>query len=331
MKSLYFAIFLMNCAPLPAHAIYFYYLWTSANNATGNLNYTGPAISEFTGKFNSLYTGTMSVTKTSCSQSGDAQTYYRADDRWIFIPTTINLAGKDASLKPVTPYGYNSYGKINGYYTFASRSAVNSYTMVKACFPVGYSYPINYTYPSVKIAIDITGINSGNYTGTIPLKFAYAEYFNTSSFIEKYSNSEALQYSTTSLIPYNIDITNTCSALSQSVSIDHGEVNSLTANDSKSKGKITITCDETALITLSLKAITTPLSKYSDGVGVGLGKSWDTVLSIKNSSLSDISPTQKLNFPAGSNILDIESTLKKGEKSSPGFLQGSAVLTLSIE
>ncbi|MWP28156.1 hypothetical protein GQN34_29855, partial [Escherichia coli] len=95
---------------------------------------------------------------------------------------------------------------------------------------------------------------------------------------------------------------------------------------------ITITCDEAASLKLAISLRSMPRTLYSDGVGVGLGNGWDSVLKIGNSGLSDYYLTDKTFFVSGGNtLIPITSTLKKNGTVSAGNISGSIVFSLEID
>ncbi|EFM0752313.1 hypothetical protein HIX98_004503 [Salmonella enterica subsp. enterica serovar Bredeney] len=305
------------------------YLWATKSSFSGSLTYDGPAISTINGKLSSLNTGTMAVTYKECATPDRVYLNYAASDQWLFIPEKISVADREVNLTPSVPAGFANYGRLNGYHIIAQRMGIVSNQLLGSCGQVGNTYPINYTYPEVNLTAIITGLPPGKYQGTIPVRFAYAEYFSTTADIIKFSDALAFQHSSISDIPYSINITNTCTILSKGISLDHGSLTMSTANENTVSEKVSVHCDSAASLKLSLSAVTLPTNKYTDGIGVGLGKDWDTALTVDNTGLSYFSPTKTISASA-SHELTIRSTLKKTLSSSSGKMQGAAVLLIDI-
>ncbi|MWN36017.1 PapG chaperone-binding domain-containing protein [Escherichia coli] len=311
------------------------YLWVTTNSASGSINYSGAAIGLVTGKVNSLYTGTMSIKYVDCSTADSKIVNYRAEDRWFFIPKTVDIGGVNKSVHiDVLPSGYSLVNSdYNGFYMIKQTGSVYPETLRGSCGSIGNTYPINYTFPSFSLKVDISGLSSGSFTGVMPIRMAYAEYFGiTFSDITKYSDDLAFQYSSDTEIPYSINITNKCSVLPTEVLLNHGELSVGATEDHSVSRNITITCDEAASLKLAISLRSMPRTLYSDGVGVGLGNGWDSVLKIGNSGLSDYYLTDKTFFVSGGNtLIPITSTLKKNGTVSAGNISGSIVFSLEID
>lgn len=247
-------------------------LWTTNASYTGLLTYDDPAISSIHGKLNSLNSGVMTIKYIDCITQENVFVNYEANDEWVFIPEKISVAGRSVNLSPSAPAGFVYYGTHNGYHIIARRGNTRSASTLGACPQIGNSYPVNYTYPEINFFATIPKLQAGKYQGTIPVRFAYAEHHGVySDNITKFSDSLALQYSTISNIPYSINITNSCFISSRNISLDHGSLSTNTANGNTSLEKVSINCDSATSLKVSLKAVTIPIDKYSDGVGVGLG------------------------------------------------------------
>ncbi|ECK3803940.1 hypothetical protein FRK02_21400 [Salmonella enterica] len=214
----------------------------------------------------------MTIKYIDCITQENVFVNYEANDEWVFIPEKISVAGRSVNLSPSAPAGFVYYGTHNGYHIIARRGNTRSASTLGACPQIGNSYPVNYTYPEINFFATIPKLQAGKYQGTIPVRFAYAEHHGVySDNITKFSDSLALQYSTISNIPYSINITNSCFISSRNISLDHGSLSTNTANGNTSLEKVSINCDSATSLKVSLKAVTIPIDKYSDGVGVGLG------------------------------------------------------------
>lgn len=311
------------------------YLWITANNASGDISYTGSAIGLITGKVNSLYTGTMSVKYVDCSTTAKKIVNYRAEDQWFFIPKTVSIGGMSSPVYiDTSPSEYSLVNSdYNGFYMIKKTGSVYSNTLMGGCSAIGNTYPINYTYPSFSLKVDVSGLSSGNFTGMMPIRMAYAEYFGvTSSDITKYSDDLAFQYTSDTRIPYSINIINKCSVSPPEISLNHGELSVEEAENHSVSRNVTITCDEPASLRVAISSRSTPRTLYSDGVGVGLGNGWDSVLQIGNCGLSDYSLTNKtVSVSGGSTSMLITSTLRKNGAVSAGNISGSMVFSLEMD
>ncbi|MBV8043993.1 PapG chaperone-binding domain-containing protein [Pluralibacter sp.] len=309
------------------------YLWKTTTSATGSLNYSGNAFGIISGQIDQLNTGTMSVAYVSCSRPSDGWVNFGSSDSWVFISTSINVGGKSVPLTVSTPVGYVNAGTMNGYTILVRRGGINAGQTWGGCSTVGRTYPINYIYPNIDITIAASDIPVGLSAGTIPIRFAFAEYFGVNaSDITKFNDSLAFNYATLDDIPYNINILNKCSLISSSdITIAHGQQSIALANNSVQSAMVTVNCDQPASVSLSLTAMTPPTNKYTDGVGVGLGHGWDSSLTVSNSGISDTSSSGIVNIPSGSSNLMVTSTLKTTNVAAAGLLQGSAVLTATIQ
>ncbi|WP_072133680.1 PapG chaperone-binding domain-containing protein [Escherichia coli] len=112
----------------------------------------------------------------------------------------------------------------------------------------------------------------------------------------------------------------------------NGELSTNTAEGHSVSRNVTITCDEPASLKVSVSSRSTPRTLYSNGVGVGLGNGWDSVLQIGDSGLSDYSLTDKtVSVLGGSTSMPITSTLKKNTAASVGNISGSMVISLGMD
>ncbi len=310
------------------------YLWVTNNSASGNVSYSGPAIGQISGKVNSLYTGTMIVNYNDCSTTSQTKVYYKADDRWVYFPKTVNIGGVSVAVDVDTlPSGFSRLTYGNDYTLLKLTGSVRSHFELGACSAIGKTYPINYTYPSFSVTLDVSALPSGNFSGSIPMRLAYAEYWGVrSTDITKFSDDLAFQYTMVKEIPYSINITNKCSVSPTEISLNHGRLSANTAEGHSVSRNVSITCDAPASLKVSVLSRSTPRTLYSDGVGVGLGNGWDSVLQIGDSGLSDYSLTDKtISVSGGSISMPVISTLKKNGAVSAGDISGSMVVSLKMD
>lgn len=328
---LFYSVILLSFRSYGANT--YAYLWVTDNNATGNISYTGPAFTDITSSIASLYTGTMKVAYTDCSTTANKPINYRASEYWVFIPSLININGLNVSLTPETPAGYVRKGMLSsGEYVFDQYSSTRpAGGILGRCSQIGETWPMNYTYPAITIKLDVSGLSAGKYTGTFPVKMAFAEYFNENTSADRFSSSLAYRYATELQIPYNINITNTCQVSPSNMTIDHGQFALGQGNGNVVRKDFSITCENTAQITIDFQPLTAPTKSYTNGVGVGLGNGFDTVVQIGNLGLSNVSTSKTIQIPKGVTTVPLTSTIHENNNSSVGALYGTANLNLTIK
>lgn len=308
-------------------------LWVTNNNASGDLSYTGPALTNITGSLGALYTGTMRIAYVDCSTTANKYVSYNGVEYWMFVPSSISMNGVNVILTPETPTGYTSAGKLpSGEYVF-NKYILKSASGLGACGQIGNTWPTNYTYPTVAIKANVSGLSAGTYTGTFPVKMAYGEYYteHSASDISRFSSSLAYNYATEVQIPYNINITNTCQVSPSNMTIDHGQFGIGQGNGNMVRKDFSITCENTAQITIDFQPLTAPTKSYTNGVGVGLGNGFDTVVQIGNLGLSNASTSKTIQIPKGVTTIPLISTIHENNNSSVGTLYGTANLNLTIK
>ncbi|CAD5644363.1 protein PapG [Escherichia coli] len=310
------------------------YLWVTDKNASGDLSYTGPALTNITGSLGALYTGTMRIAYVDCSTTANKYVGYSGLEYWIFIPSSISMNGVNVLLTPETPTGYTSAGKLSsGEYVFNKYISKTAGGVLGACGTIGNTWPMNYTYPTITIKANVSGLSAGTYTGTFPVKMAYGEYFteNSASDISRFSSSLAYNYATVLQIPYNINITNTCQVSPSNMTIDHGQFGIGQGNGNVVRKDFSIACENTAQITIDFQPLTAPTKSYTNGVGVGLGNGFDTVVQIGSLGLSNASTSKTIQIPKGVTTIPLISTIHENNNSSVGTLYGTANLNLTIK
>lgn len=332
-KHCIFLLLVMIFSPGAYSANTYAYLWKTNNNASGGFSYTGPSLATISGAMSSLYTGTMSISYATCSTTEHEYVFYQGVDRWIFIPSSIIINGINVPLSVNAPHGYYLAGQLpSGEYVYKSY-VVTNVSMEGKCSDVGHMYPINYTYPEISLTADVSGLVSGAYAGTIPIKMAFAEYFTINSGSEISRFSDDLAYNNTSVVqlPFNINITNTCQLSPLNITIDHGKFNIGQGNGNTVKKDLAVTCDGPTSLTIDFKPLTAPTKSYSDGVGVGLGHGVDAVVQIGDFGLSNASTAKTIQVEKGVTTMTLTSTIHENDNSSVGNLSGSANLNLTIK
>lgn len=308
------------------------YLWVTDNNTGGQLSYTGPSLTDITGTLNALYTGTMRVAYVDCSTTANEYVNYRANEHWVFIPSFITMGGKRINLTPEVPSGYTNAGKLpSGEFIFKEYE-LSSHSVLGGCSTVGNTYAMNYTYPAISIKADVSGLTAGMYTGTIPVRMAFGEYFSKQpGDISRFADTLAYNHATTVPIPYNINITNVCQVSPSNITIDHGRFGIGQGNGNFVKKDIQITCEGNAQLTINFQPLTSPTQSYTEGVGVGLGHGFDAVVQIGNLGLSNASPAKNMQIQKGMTIIPLTSTIHEGNNSSVGALYGTANLNMTVK
>ncbi|EPH4539569.1 PapG chaperone-binding domain-containing protein [Escherichia coli] len=290
-------------------------------------------MTNITGSLGALYTGTMKIAYVDCSTTANKYVNYHGMEYWVFIPSSVNMNGINVILTPDTPAGYTSAGRLSsGEYVF-NKYILKTENIFGACGTIGNTWPMNYTYPSITIKANVTGLPAGTYTGRIPVKLAYAEYFteNSASDISRFSSSLAYNHTTESQIPYNINITNACQVSPSNMTIDHGQFGIGQGNGNVVRKDFSITCENTAQITIDFQPLTAPTKSYTNGVGVGLGHGFDAVVQIGNLGLSNASTSKTIQIQKGVTTIPLISTIHENNNSSVGTLYGTANLNLTIK
>ncbi len=309
------------------------YLWVTDINASGGFSYSGPSLTNITGTLSALYTGTMKIAYVDCSTTERKEVRYQGVEYWVFIPSSVSMNGVNVILTPDTPTGYTLAGKLSsGEYIF------NKYILKSAsgdgkCSPIGMTWPMNYTYPAISISANVSKLPAGTYTGTFPVRMAYAEYFtgNSASDISRFPNSLAYNNAIEVLVPYDINITNTCQISPSDMIIDHGQFGIGQGNGNVVKKDLSITCENTAQITIDFQPLTIPTRAYTEGVGVGLGNGFDAVVQIGNLGLSNASTSKTIQIQKGITTIPLISTIHENKNSSVGTLYGTANMNLTIK
>lgn len=336
--ALYCLIVLFELIPISCYAGQIRYLWSSTGTGTsGDIQYQGTMIDTLSTKMN-WYSGNMRVEYIgSCDSSAvGTYTYYRYEDKWLSVPTSISLNGIQIPIS-VNVDNFSYLQKSGADVIYKQRTNNYTWTGRGACGQVGGSYPINdsLSVTIVLSGLNISGLKSGTYTGLIPIKYVRSEYFSSVSYAEitPFNDSLAIKYLTTiASIPYTITITNSCKINATQIYFNHGSLPISDADGNTKNSSLNIICDDTARIKMNMASRTTPSStSYSDGVGVGLGYGWDTVLKFGNGLLTDTSLEATVLIPREGKNIPITSTLRKTARSASGPLDGSAVVRIEMQ
>lgn len=315
----------------------FAFLWVSYAGGSGNINYTGPAILSIEGTVNSLNTGTMEVKYNECNYPDNTSSFYSATDKWVFAPSKISIDGKDIGVSVLSPPDGFTFTKYNDYNLVKQDGEIGSNfasgNFFQSCSAIGTTKLINYTYPKFYIKFDISKLSVGSFTGTLPLKLAYAEYYGQhATDIIKFPDELAFQYTTNVEIPYSINITNKCT-MKENISLSHGHLPIDKAEGNIATDMLDISCYSPVSLKLSVqsRSLPTPGTSYSNGIGVGLGNGWASEVKIGDSGLSDVSLTKTISVPQGGISMPITSTLRENGNISSGNISGNLVLSISMD
>lgn len=278
-----------------------------------------------------------------CNTSGGNTEYSYVEYLTWLQPTPTLIFSQDPTWHPTTFAEYTSVSPLppSGYTgTDALYKAANGphpENAVPVCQPnpqwVG---PTGHLSPSVGIRAGINGsaFQVGTYEMIITMRLAMHQVYaaNTSDISQKTSDNEL--YTPSTLVEQRVyfNVPAHCNApVVSEINLAHG---SLVPNDAENHlrhAALSLNCTVGTLATLSLSTSTPSDTAYTTGLGINLGHGWDSELTI-----SDGESTGKsldILFSPGNTTpnLTIGSTLHGTSAKNPGSLQGSAVLTISVQ
>ncbi|WP_072007571.1 PapG chaperone-binding domain-containing protein [Escherichia coli] len=202
-----------------------------------------------------------------------------------------------------------------------------------------WDYGTSYSYPTVAfdttLLFDVRHLDVGHYSGSIPMRLGFASYHGDRFALQALGRwtMEDIDKVTTNpgSVSFDIMINNKCEVSPSEIELSHGGHSITSADGHIAKSTINIECQLPSEVKfrLTLKSLTSPTAEYNDGVGVGLGNGWDSVLTVENTNISASSPSADITISKRGN-LTIQSVLKKTMSSQPGKLSGSAVMELSL-
>ncbi len=345
VRFLTLSVFMLWQLITPVHAVNdntFSFFWSSnTEHNVGHLTYDGGALSSIVANVSDIIPGVLAVTKNQCRNLwGDLWTHRTAYDYWMFVPKSVTTSSNKNIRIHIhqLPKDFVIIEEDSNQYILYKKIPEASNAQFRACFEIGYTY--NFTSPwnsSFILHLDTKSLNIGKYTGSIPIKIAFAEYFKATSGsswannnpIERWSLADAKQNLGVVQLPFDINIRNICTISPNEINLDHG-AHAITMADGHTTSKdiyIRCTNDGNINLKLSLQTLNSPTTSYVEGVGVGLGNGWDSILKIDN----NITPTtQNMVIPANSKI-NIKSVLKKTNNSQPGNLSGAAVMEIFFQ
>ncbi|ENK9379940.1 hypothetical protein AB4H02_004158 [Salmonella enterica] len=333
---LYCLIALFELMSTSCYAGVISYLWSSTGYGnTGNIQYQGSIIDILSTKTN-WHSGNMRVVYTgSCDGSAvGTHTYYRYDEKWLSVPSSISLNGTQLPVS-ITADNFSYLQRSGADVIYKQRTKNYSWYGTGACGHIGSSYPINDTisFTIVLSGLNVSDLKSGTYTGVIPVKYVRSEYFSNVSYAEitPFDDNLAIGYLATIVsIPYTITITNSCKFNATQIYFNHDSLPMSVAEGNTKNSSLNIMCDNAAAIKMNIASRTPSSTSYSDGVGIGLGNGWDTVLKFGNGLLTDTSLEATVLIPREGKSIPITSTLSKTAHSTSGPLDGSVVVRMEM-
>lgn len=338
----FFVIFSFLCFSTYA-AIHLGYIYTpTPGKSIGVAKYSGIGTGEEL-KFstNTMYEAAPNyVTKLLQCTPGGPTTNGHQTVHYLFIPTSITIGGKSIKVKVVTPPSRYIYEKTisdhfvyiynDGWAYYPSRPGV-----LFDCQKVmpGTEIPGNgYELPRFTLSLDISSLESKNYTGQMIVKSAHTLHYSYDEQPPTVDSTIVFNNSAENIINYDITIQNKCNFSTNQILFDHGMVSKKIANHTVSKN-FTISCVKASSVTalIDIKATNKPSKIYSDGAAVGLGNGWDSVLKIEGKTSQvgyDGSSSSTTLDILGSNTFTLTSRLENTGTGGVGTINGSAVMTI---
>lgn len=307
----------------------------------GELNYDGNATSQILVNVNEINPGILFVRQSVCTVPDyDLNTYKEGKDHYIFIPKTVTTnTGKNISIDiHQIPTGYSLIATTAQQYVLYNKGPDELILRKRKCKKVGESqvFDSSWTLPFV-LRLNTESIPIGEHSGNISMNIARAEYYARTSAqpLYRWSTNEIQSFVANDksvTLPFKIKIQNKCTIAPSEINFAHGGNSIVSADGHMTSQSVWINCVNSGNIPLNitLKAINPPTQSYTDGVGVGLGNGWDSILKIDGSNISTTNPTTKITIPANSSF-NVQSILRKTNNSQAGSLNGSAIMEVFIQ
>ncbi|MBW5823293.1 PapG chaperone-binding domain-containing protein [Yersinia enterocolitica] len=340
----YFVLMLLNLTS-HSHANVNYnlesFIWgAQGTHDVGKLEYNGNAISQILVNVNEVNPGILYVKQSQCSLPNyDLYSYKEAKDHYIFIPKSVTTdSGQNITIGiHQIPTGYTMTDNAQQYVLY-SKGGDEFKATKRRCQQIGNSFNFQSSWSSsFVLRLSTENLSIGKYSGRIPIKIARAEYYARTASLSLYRwTLDDIQRFVGSddavTLPFDINIQNKCTITPSEINFAHGGNSIVSADGHMTSQSVGVNCASSGNIALnlSLKAIDPPTNSYTDGVGVGLGNGWDSVLKIDGSNISTTNPTTKMTIPANSSF-NVQSILRKTNNSQAGSLSGSAVMEVFIQ
>ncbi|MGT3165254.1 PapG chaperone-binding domain-containing protein [Yersinia enterocolitica] len=322
----------------PLNATIYGFVWTTAHNVdVGRVDYNGNSISSIPVKLNTIGPLQLSLANKYCRTTNHVPYGILGYDYYLFFPKTV-MSNNGVEI-PISigqkPSDVTAFDK-GSYYALYKKVADHRISETSAkCWDYGTSY----NFPSVSfdtsLIFDVRHLDVGHYSGSIPIRLGFVSYHGDKylqTSLQRWTMADIDKVTTNpGSLSFDITINNKCDVSPSAIELSHGGHSITSANGHTAKSTIKIECQlpSDVKFKLTLKSLTSPTTSYYDGVGVGLGNGWDSVLTVENTNISASSPSADMTISKQGN-LTIKSVLKKTTSSQPGNLSGSAVMEISI-
>lgn len=352
MRFLFLCAFIAGQFSIQAHAdynigtlphlnnSYYGFFWASGvdNFNMGELKYNGNAISSIPVALNTIVPQTLYLKAKYCRSTNYIPYDIVGYDYYLFlpkkvmstngveIPISIGQMASDTSIKDRGTY-YALYKKVEDQRVPSTSNRCLDDGTLRYFDPVTFNS---------SLLFDVRNLGVGKYTGSVPMRIGFASYHSQTlvhQWLSRWTVDDIDNISTTqALLDFDITINNKCEVFPREIELSHGEHSITSADGHTTSSSINIKCQLPGDVKfkLTLKSLNPPTTEYSDGVGVGLGNDWDSVLTVENTNITKSSPSADITISENGS-LTIKSVLKKTANSQPGNLSGAAVMEISIQ
>lgn len=318
---------------------YYGFFWTTGNDGfkMGELNYNGNAISSIPVALNTITPGDLYIKARYCRSTNYIPVNIEGYDYYLFLPKkAMSTNGVEIPISiGQTPSDTTAIDRAGTYALYKKVGDKRIPSKPHRCYPEGYidnHAPVAF---DSSLLFDVRNLGVGHYTGSVPMRIGFASYHSdylTHQQLSRWSLDVIDNISTTQAsLPFDITINNKCEVFPSKIELSHGGRSITSADGHTTSSSINIKCQlpSDVKFKLTLKSLNPPTTAYPDGVGVGLGNGWDSVLTVENTNISASSPSADITI-SGDGNLTIQSVLKKTASSQPGNLSGAAVMEISI-
>lgn len=324
--------------PHLSSAIYGFF-WTKgdADFVMGSLNYNGNAISSIPVELSGISPGNLYLKAKYCRTTNYVPYNIVGYDYYIFLPKEVmTSSGKSIPISINTLPSDTTAIDRGTYYALYKKEPDKRVGSTSArCYDNGYIMNFNTVQFNTSLRFDVSNLGVGNHSGNIQMRLGFASYHSdylNHNVLSRWSTNDIDGISTTqALLPFDITINNKCEITPTTIEFAHGAHSITSANGSTISQSININCQLPSDVKskITLKSLSSPTTQYTDGVGVGLGNGWDSILKVEEVNISDTSPNAEVTIQ-GNRSLTIKSTLKNTSNSQPGKLSGAAIMEVSL-
>ncbi|WP_213134206.1 PapG chaperone-binding domain-containing protein [Citrobacter sp. FP75] len=349
MRFLFLCAFIASQFSTPVHADYigtlphlgyvtYGFFWTAPNDGfeMGRLEYNGNAISSIPVALNSITPGNLYLKAKFCKTSNFVSVDIEGLDYYLFLPKKISANGVEIPISIGQTPSDTTVIDRTGHYALYKKIEDRRMPLTQyRCYADGHVTNYGPVAFDSSLLLDVRHLGVGHYTGSIPMRIGFASYYSSRimhQWLSRWPLDSIDDISTTQAsLPFDITINNKCEVFPSKIELSHGGHSISSADGHTTSSSINIKCQlpSDVKFKLTLKSLNTPTTEYSDGVGVGLGNGWDSVLTVENTNISASSPSADITI-SGNGNLTIQSVLKKTASSQPGNLSGAAVMEISI-